>query len=68
MTVNRLLLALLFVWMLVLGACSFENDESSAGNHVWKSQTDALQKARDTEQLLANEVKEKQRKIEQQSQ
>ena len=68
MTVNKLFLALSFVWALVLGACSFETDEPGAGNHVWKSQTDALQKARDTEQLLANDVKEKQRKIEQQSQ
>ena len=65
---NMMLRVLLFACAVVLGACSFESNESDAGNHVWKSQTDALQKARDTEQLLANGVKKKKQEIEQQSQ
>lgn len=66
--VNMLRGVLLFLCLLVFSACSFEGDESDVGNHVWKSQTDALQKARDIEQQLANDVNEKKRKIEQQSQ
>lgn len=65
---NALLRVFLFVCVLLLGACSFKSDESDTDNHVWKSQTDALQKVRDTEQLLANDVREKKRKIEEQSQ
>ena len=65
---NMMLRVLLFFCVLVLSACSFESNESGADNHVWKSQTDALQKARDIEQQLANDVNEKKRKIEQQSQ
>lgn len=59
---------LLFVCVLVFSACSFESDEPDADNHVWKAQTDALQKARNVERVLANDVAEKKRKIEQQSQ
>ena len=66
--VNMLRGVLLFLCLLVFSACSFEDNEPGAGNHVWKSQTDALQKARDIEQQLANDVNEKKRKIEQQSQ
>lgn len=65
---NMMLGVLLFLCLLVFSACSFESNEADAGNHVWKSQTDALQKARDIEQQLANDVSEKKRKIEQQSQ
>lgn len=59
---------LLFLSVLTLGACSFESNESGGGDHVWKSQTDALEKARDIEQQLANDVNEKKRRIEQQGQ
>lgn len=66
--VNMVRGVLLFLCLLVFSACSFESNEPGAGNHVWKSQTDTLQKARDIEQQLANDVNEKKRKIEQQSQ
>jgi len=66
--VNMMRGVLIFLCLIVFSACSFEGDEPGAGNHVWKSQTDALQKARDIEQQLANDVNEKKRKIEQQSQ
>lgn len=65
---NTLCRVFLFVLVFSLGACSFKSDEADRGNHVWKSQMRALQKARDTEQLLANDVNEKKRKIEEQSQ
>lgn len=65
---NVMLRVLLFSCSLTFSACSFESNEPAAGDHIWKSQTDALQKARDIEQQLANDVNEKRRKIEQQSQ
>ena len=65
---NMMLRVLSLLCLLVFSACSFESNEPGAGNHVWKSQTDALQKARDIEQQLADDVNEKKRKIEQQSQ
>ena len=63
-----MLRVLLFLCVLFLSACSSGSGESTGSDHVWKSQTDALQKARETEQLLADEVARKKRNIEQQSQ
>ena len=40
------------VFILLLSACSGENEVTD--NHVFKAQTDALEKARGVEQLLQN--------------
>ena len=52
LAVNRLALSLL---MVLLAACSGESGISATeekGEHVWKTQTDALEKARQVEGLL----------------
>ena len=51
---------------LLLTACTGESKEP--GDHVWKTQTDALQKARDVEKLLQERGAEKKREIDAQSQ
>ncbi len=40
------------VFILLLSACSGENEVTD--NHVFKTQTDALEKAREVEQMLQN--------------
>lgn len=52
LTVNRLALGLFIV---VLAACSGENGSSATNekhDHVWKTQTDALEKAKQVEGLV----------------
>ena len=52
LTVKRLSLSLL---MVLMAACSGESGSSATdkkGEHVWKTQTDALEKARQVEGLL----------------
>ena len=49
----------------LLTACTGESREP--GDHVWKTQTEALQKARDVEKLLEQRGAEKKREIEAQS-
>ena len=52
LTVNRLSVVISIV---LLGACSSESDISNTKqrhDHVWKTQTDALDKARQVEVLL----------------
>ena len=56
---KRLFLVLLF--MTLVTACSDRDDKPIGDTHVWKGQTDALEKARNVEQLIqdsaANRVK-----------
>ncbi|NNG13397.1 MAG: hypothetical protein HKM88_09130 [Halobacteria archaeon] len=48
-----MLKAILFSSLFVLVACTDTGDDAGLqGNHVWKSQTDMLDKARDAEGLL----------------
>ena len=54
LTVNRLALGLLVV---LLAACSAENGSSAIGErngHVWKAQTNALEKVKQVEGLLGD--------------
>ena len=61
-----------FVWLipvLILGGCS-DNDandkaqgEKSAGDHVWKTQTNAIEKARGVEQIIQNSADEQRQMI-----
>ncbi len=52
--------------LVLLAACTGESREP--GDHVWKTQTEALQKARDVEQLLQDRGGQKKRDIDAQSQ
>ncbi len=51
---------------IVLIACSDEGN--NVEEHLWKEQTDMLEKAKDVENLLNNVAIEQQRMIEQQTQ
>lgn len=63
---NSLCRMLMCASLLLLAACTGESREP--GDHVWKTQTDALQKARETERLLQERSDEKKRAIDAQSQ
>ena len=54
--INRLFPALLIV---LLTACT-DTDPTESGEHVWKTRTDAMNKARNTQQLL-DDAHERQR-------
>ena len=47
---KRLIFVLLF--MTLVTACSDQDDKPIGDTHVWKSQTDALEKAKNVEQLI----------------
>jgi len=63
---------LLVVALLLISACSGGEDktakEKPADDHVWKAQTDALEKAKQTEQMIMDAAEQQKRKIEEQSQ
>ena len=63
---NSLPRMLMCASFLLLAACTGESREP--GDHVWKTQTDALQKARDVEEMLQERGDEKKRDIDAQSQ
>lgn len=67
---NTLFRTILASSLLLLGACSANDDEDyeSTDSHGWKAQTEALEKARDVEQLLQDATDEKRRAMEQQTQ
>lgn len=43
---------LLFLFVLLVSACSDERDKVAEGEHVWKDQTQALEKAQAVEQIV----------------
>jgi outer membrane biogenesis lipoprotein LolB len=56
--------------MLLLAACSAQDRADHAaerGDHVWKTQTQALEKARAIDELLEKEANKRKDTIEQQS-
>jgi hypothetical protein len=63
MTVLLRSLALL-LGLLLLSACS---DDREPGDHVWKEQTDAIQRAEDVNQLIMETDAERRRIIDEQS-
>lgn len=63
---SNLLRMLICTLLLLLTACTGESREP--GDHVWKTQTDALQKARDVEKVLQERDAERKREIDAQSQ
>ena len=52
--------------LLLLCACS--GGESESGGHVWKDQTDMIDKARDVEDLLGTANARQRQRIEEQAQ
>lgn len=67
---NTLFRLILCGSVMLFAACSAGDEEESSddADHVWKAQTDALEKARQVEQLLQDAAEEKRRAMERQSQ
>jgi len=61
------LLFILFTFLLLVYGCSDE-DTDAGKEHVWKEQTDTLNKARAVEGLLQDSADAERKKIEDQSQ
>ncbi|MDH5358119.1 MAG: hypothetical protein OEY48_03840 [Gammaproteobacteria bacterium] len=57
----------LILVMMIVCACSDEQT-SLDGDHVWKDQTDMIDKARDVEQLLNDAAQQQHQLIEQKTQ
>jgi hypothetical protein len=57
--------------MLLLSACSGGNDtpepEKQTGDHVWKSQTDMIDRARDVENTVLDQGLQQRRAIDEQA-
>lgn len=68
-SMNVLFRTILASFLLLLAACSANDDEGyeSTDSHVWKTQTEALDKARNVEQLLKDTTDEKRREMERQT-
>lgn len=63
-----ILLALISTMALFLTACSDETDKSTSkkentGDHVWKTQTDALQSAKDMSKKMQEDLKLQEEKM-----
>ncbi len=55
---------------VLLSACSNESDEQGEvrkDDHVWKAQTEALEKARNVDKLLQDAAEKQRKKIDEQS-
>ncbi len=48
-----------FLFVLLLVGCSADEDQSVSEEHVWKSQTDTLDKAREVEDILSQDAADK---------
>jgi len=62
-TLNRIFLITI---ILLVAACS-DNQETS-GDHVWKEQTDTIDKAKEVEAMMMKSVEDQKIKIEDQTQ
>ncbi|MFQ5994781.1 MAG: hypothetical protein ACE5K1_06770 [Acidiferrobacterales bacterium] len=57
------------IGLLILGACSMEDEPSFVeDDHVWRSQTQVLDRAREVEQVLQDSAQQKRQAIERQAQ
>lgn len=57
---------ILLICILVLNGCS-ENNSSEKNDHVWKEQTEAIDKAKAVEGLLMDSAEDQRRQIHDQS-
>ncbi len=51
-----------------MAACTDNNDSNVSGDHVWKDQTDSIDKAREVEALMEKATAEQSKSIEEQTQ
>ena len=60
------LTVMLFVFLLL--GCGDNNEGKAGGDHVWKEQTDTIDKAKEVEDMLLKSAEEKARSIDAQTQ
>ena len=61
------LLTVYLIFMLNISGCSDNNDTQEKKDHVWKEQTEAIEKARAVEGMLQDSAEEQRRQIMEQS-
>ena len=53
---------------LFIAACSDESREKASSDHVWKEQTDTIDKAKDVEAMMLKSVEDRSQSMEEQTQ
>jgi len=63
-------LAILCAAFMLIASCSSGDNDSgppqSAGEHVWKQQTEAMEKAKEMEQIIQNAAEKERRAVDEQ--
>lgn len=59
---------LISVSLLFVSACSDESENKASGEHVWKEQTDALDKAKELEATMLKSAEERAKSMQDQMQ
>jgi len=65
---KNLLLILLVSNVMILSGCSGEQEGTGSGDHVWKGQTETIDKAREVESMAMGQAEEMKKAIEKQTQ
>lgn len=58
----------LLVSTLFIAACSDENDNKASKDHVWKEQTDTIDKAKEVEAMMLKSAEDRSKSIDEQMQ
>ena len=53
---------------MTLSGCSGEQEGTGSGDHVWKGQTDTMDKAKEVESMVMDQAEEMRKTIEKQTQ
>jgi protein involved in sex pheromone biosynthesis len=64
---KNLLLMFLFASVMILSGCSGEQEDTGGGDHVWKGQTDTMDKAKEVESMVMDQADEMRKTIEKQT-
>ena len=63
-----LLIFLLVSNVMILSGCSGEQEGTGSGDHVWKGQTDTMDKAKEVESMVMDQAEDMRKTIEKQTQ
>ncbi len=64
----KYILAILLIYnVILLSACSGEQEGTDSGDHVWKEQTDTIDKAKEVEIMVMDQAEEMKKAIEEQA-
>ena len=65
---KSLKLLLVLVSTLFIAACSDESDSKASSDHVWKEQTDTIDRAKEVEAMMLKSAEDRSKSIEEQMQ